>query len=65
MIALLISIALLFTVAACGPSGDTGGGSGDTGGSSGGSSGAESRPSVALKVWAAQEDQTLTRQLAD
>ena len=72
-IALLISIALLLALAACGGTTE---GSGNTGGSSstpgsGGSSpssnppSGDSKPQVTLKVWAAQEDQSLTRRLAD
>ena len=71
-IALLISIALLLTLAAC-SGGDTGGNSGSPGadsGSQGGGSGnqgggGDAKPQISLRVWAAQEDQTLTRRFAD
>ena len=71
LIALLISLSLLFALAACGGSSD--GGSGGSGAGSGGGSGGDPaasqsdapKPQVSLKVWASQEDQALTRQLAN
>ena len=63
-IALLISTALLFAFAAC----NTGGGSSPSPSPSTEpvtSPGAEAGTAVTLKVWASQEDQALTRELAD
>ena len=76
IIALLLAAVLVFAIAACGGDGSSnqgntsqGGSSTDSGSSTGDSSGSGSSTgntgAITLKVWASQDDQLLTKELAD
>ena len=66
IIALFICIAVVFALVSCGSQpADTGGGGSTTAGSQAGGGGAAAPAAQTLKVWASQDDQALTRQLAD
>jgi len=66
IIALLMAAVFAFALVACGAGTTETGGSAPEGGQSGqGAQGGEAVANVSIKVWASQDDQELTRQLAD
>ena len=67
LLAMLLTATMLVGMTACGSGGDAGSGSSNAGGDSGNAGGAASgeKPTVALRLWGAEEDQTMLQGMID